>query len=468
MTTELDNEVTTSSAEAPRVSRVVAALELDERGRRAARWGRRLATDLGVEFAVIGSKLNATVERDPADDRRFLDATTTELSAWLGADGITADSVSVAETSLEDAIVSETRLGDVLVLGAHHHEGWTAWALGSRPHDLAHHLKCPLILVPPDGVAIQDDAPVLVGLDGSDLNRRVVEWAKGFAAAIGRPLEAVYARDPMYDTFDSAGNHGDAEWEARLEAEMEGVPLHERSDLPEHALRDVAHQRHAYLTVVGVREHHSLGGVLLGRLVDHLIHTPPGPIAIVTHDATEHLTADVSGVSPHAAEVAARIRRLAVPTDADDASLGRCRSAALRLARANGFEVVLYDRSTERWAETPVEIGPLTIEEVDADKLPHLVAQMREFLDAGVRVSAHLAATPSITEILDTVERDHVDAIMVPEQLAHPRMLDRINSTHSHTAELVDHAVDLAPEIHTAVFVVSDHAPISVLEHAGP
>ena len=189
MSTELDNAMATSSVTEPRISRVVAALELDERGRRAARWGRRLATDLGVEFAVIGSKQNATVERAPADDRRFVDATAGQLSAWLDDDGITADSVSVAETSLEDAIMSETGLGDVLVLGAHHHEGWTAWALGSRPHELAHHLRCPLILVPPDGVEIEDDAPVLVGLDGSDLNRRVVEWAKGFAAAIGRPIQ---------------------------------------------------------------------------------------------------------------------------------------------------------------------------------------------------------------------------------------------------------------------------------------
>jgi nucleotide-binding universal stress UspA family protein len=465
MSTELDTAIATHGAATPRITRVIVALELDERGQLAARWGRRLATDLGVDLEVIGSKLNATVERDRDVDRRLLAESTDELANWLGSGGIVADSLIVAETSLEDEIMSEVGVGDLLVMGVHHREGVTSWALGSLPHDLAHRLTCPLVLIPPDAVIPEGDAPVLVGIDGSDHNRRVVEWSKVFAAAVGRPLEAVYGRDPMYDTFDAAGNLGDAEWEARLEAEMEGVLLHERADLAEHALRDVAHERHAYLTVVGVREHHSLGGVLLGRLVDHLIHTPPGPIAILSHDATEHLRADTSGVSPHAAEVAAHIRRLVVPTDAEDESLERCRAVALDLAKMHGFEVVLYDRSTARWAQTPVELGPLGIDDLDAETHPQLVAQMREFRDAGVNVRAHLASTPTITAIVETVECDGADAIMMPEQLDHPRLLDRLNSTNSHTAELVDHVATLAPHLRPALFIVSDHAPLCVFEH---
>ena len=39
----------------------------------------------------------------------------------------------------------------------------------------------------------------------------------------------------------------------------------------------------AFLTVVGARSEHSLDGLLLGSVPDHLLHTAPGPVAIITY-----------------------------------------------------------------------------------------------------------------------------------------------------------------------------------------
>ena len=91
----------------------------------------------------------------------------------------------------------------------------------------------------------------------------------------------------MYDTFDNAGNYGEEEPRARAEAEAALVEFHERPGPPDEVLRDVAHDESAYLTIVGAHEHHSFGGILIGHMIDHLLHEAPGPLALLTHEYLE-------------------------------------------------------------------------------------------------------------------------------------------------------------------------------------
>ena len=268
-----------------RISRVLVPFDSSDLAITAATWARSLATDLGVDLVVVAPPTNASTEHDVPDEERFEDEARSAARGELRRAGVAVDAVVVTEKGLDDELIDTARSDDVVVVGVHHREGRTRWALGSPAHELAHRLRCPLLLVPPGDGAPSGEAPVVAGLDGRGETSRVAAWAKSLAQALDRPLVAVYAYDPMYDTFDNAGDYGREERAARHEARhVDADELLEPAGPAEHALRRIAHERDAFLTVVGVREHASMGGALLGKLVDHFIHTAPGPIAIVTHD----------------------------------------------------------------------------------------------------------------------------------------------------------------------------------------
>ena len=56
-----------------------------------------------------------------------------------------------------------------------------------------------------------------------------------------------------------------------------------RGSDPAATLRDVAAELHAALIVVAAKVHHSLGGLLLGAVADHLLHRPTRPLAVLPH-----------------------------------------------------------------------------------------------------------------------------------------------------------------------------------------
>jgi hypothetical protein len=120
------------------------------------------------------------------------------------------------------------------------------------------------------------------------------------------------------------------------------------------------------------------------------------------------------------------VGRRVVPTDEADAGLARARHVALELARKWDAEVVLYDRSAERWTDTPHPSGPSPLDKIDPARRPHLDQQMRQFIDAGLRVTAYLATVPALTAILDVLQELDVDAIVLPDALESPTVMDRL------------------------------------------
>ena len=267
-------------------ARVLTVFRTDTNAATAARWASELARKLSVPLAVIDAVTNPSSEHDVDDERRFEAEVSRKLDSWADEHGIETGDHIVTEEDEHAFLVSHTQPNDVVIMPSHRHEGFSSWAIGSPFHALAHEITCPLIMVPPGSEARQG-APIVVGLDDSDANEAVVAWAITMASSLDRLVDAVYARDPMYDTFDSAGDKGPAERRARLAAEHDGVAIDERPCDPAVVLRDRAHESSAFLTVIGTRDHHSLGGLLLGRVVDHLMHEPPGPLAIVAHGGPE-------------------------------------------------------------------------------------------------------------------------------------------------------------------------------------
>jgi hypothetical protein len=168
----------------------------------------------------------------------------------------------------------------------------------------------------------------------------------------------------------------------------------------------------------------------------------------ITHSAAVH---DLIG----------ELRMILVPTDADDEAYAQARRAAAGLAAGTDTTVVLYDRSDERWTDTPHPEGPLTRDEVDATSRPHLVAQMDELAASGVEVRAWCSTVPALTRILAAVQALDADAVLVPEQLDHPTMMDRLQPGDA--GEMVTRVLDQNVADRVRVLVLSQDGSLDVV-----
>jgi len=163
-----------------------------------------------------------------------------------------------------------------------------------------------------------------------------------------------------------------------------------------------------------------------------------------------------------AAAFCERARRLVVPTDVDDPALDRARDAAGRLAAEYDLEVVLYDRSGERWTDTPHPEGPLEADAIGDDR-PHLQHQLEELRRNGVRATAWLATVPALTAMTDVLDEIDIDGMVLPSHLDHPKMMDRLQ-VGAGPAEMVERVAALQTA-HPApgVLVVDDERNIVLM-----
>ena len=276
-----------ATAMLPAVARVVVDLDLDQRGTHAIEWACSTARALHVPlnaWVTVGSR---SAERSiESESESELDADTAHSARrWLLARGVAVDELHVASGRLDDDLVASTKDGDIVVLGVDSTEGFSEWALGSHAHQLVHALLCPLVIVPPCGPA-PDNSPILVGVDGTDANGRVLQWATRLADDLRRKLLPVFAYNTFYDTFDNADANADADAENEepvgraCDSMLKELPGH-----PAEVLTDVSQATIAYLTVIGARHEHALRGLLVGSVVDHLLHHAPRPVAIVSYGA---------------------------------------------------------------------------------------------------------------------------------------------------------------------------------------
>ena len=157
------------------------------------------------------------------------------------------------------------------------------------------------------------------------------------------------------------------------------------------------------------------------------------------------------------------VRRVAIATDDSDEALARVRRVVLGLARTFGFEVVLYDRSHERWTDHPHPKGPVTADQLDGTDRDHLVRQLRDFEAAGVGATAWLATVPALTAMLDVLQSLDVDAVMLPESLDEPKLMDRLQIGSTPPA-MVQRIAELNMQRPPLVFQVPESGPIMLVD----
>jgi nucleotide-binding universal stress UspA family protein len=89
------------------------------------------------------------------------------------------------------ALEAASRDADLVVLGAHHHHRLSDFVHATPCRELVRHARCPVAIVRER--SLDDDAPVVVGLDGSGASREALRWAIADAATDDRPVVAVHA-----------------------------------------------------------------------------------------------------------------------------------------------------------------------------------------------------------------------------------------------------------------------------------
>ncbi|MCS7484742.1 universal stress protein [Umezawaea endophytica] len=189
-------------------------------------------------------------------------------------------------------LIGESKGARMVVLGSQGLGGFTGLLIGSTAVGLSAHGHCPVVVV--RGTPA-DDAPVVVGVDGSPASEAAIEFAFAAASTRGVPLTAVmtwtdFLVDSPYnearlaidwEKVDEAEQRLLAErmagWQEKYpDVHVDRVVLRDR---PVRALLKLAES--AQLLVVGSRGHGGFTGMLLGSTSQALVYHAPCPLAVV-------------------------------------------------------------------------------------------------------------------------------------------------------------------------------------------
>ncbi|MGE0879912.1 MAG: universal stress protein [Acidimicrobiia bacterium] len=231
---------------------IVVGTDRSEAAVAATRWALDLARRTGASVELVEAFRTISAETSPDDLEEQAAEQLALIDRWSREHALApATSHAVAGPPVP-VLVGEAvgRRADLVVIGSDGAAGFTKLGLGSTAHGLAGELAMPLVIVPSTSGDHVGDGPVVIGLDGSDGNSIALEWTERLAKALGTEVAAVHA--PKGD--DVAAD-----------------------------LFAAAEQRDAALVVVGARDRNSLGGAIIGRVADEMIHDPARPTAVITH-----------------------------------------------------------------------------------------------------------------------------------------------------------------------------------------
>jgi nucleotide-binding universal stress UspA family protein len=224
------------------------------------------------------------------------------------ADGVRKDAVARARRTNPDlvitwsepacrpapALVDASETADTVVVGARGMSAARGHFMGSVSVQVAAHARCPVVIVH-DTPAQDASAPVVVGVDGSDVSSSAIAYAYEQASSRDVGLTVVHAwwLDHAEDTSNSAIWTVDwqtfAHEEQALVAQSLGgwqekypdvaVRRHSVRGLPVEAL--IRQSQNACLVVVGTRGRGGFGGLLLGSVSQGVMNRAQCPVAIV-------------------------------------------------------------------------------------------------------------------------------------------------------------------------------------------
>lgn len=181
----------------------------------------------------------------------------------------------------------------MVVAGASGRGALARMVLGSTAAELARRVRQPFVVV--RGEPRAADAPVLVGVDGSDNSERAVDFALDFAEYHRAPVRAVYSwTDWPLEAYATAPpgqvglTHVDESTQALAKEQLDtaaarhpdlGVDWEPVTERPTHALLDRAEG--ARLLVVGSHGRGPVTRALLGSVSHAVLYHAPCPVAVL-------------------------------------------------------------------------------------------------------------------------------------------------------------------------------------------
>ena len=266
------------------ISQILVGTDESEEAAAAMRWATALAKATTAELTVVEAFAPQEAERPPKRARKIRVDLARQVEAWVRNFHVKPRARAIAvEAGIEPSLLRVVRDtgADLLAVGSRPYVGVTSLGLGSLAHSLAHHVECPLVVVPDQQHDLVGGC-IVVGVDGSESSRMALRWAENLAVQVGAHVCAVHhvdERRPLSDVRTWLAAEA-----KRSHAVTTTTELVERTGVgPAELLRAVARERRAALIVVGTKERHSLGGHLLGMVPDALLHHPPVPVAVLPH-----------------------------------------------------------------------------------------------------------------------------------------------------------------------------------------
>lgn len=215
------------------------------------------------------------------------------------ARSVTDDTVKV-ETALylgsaAGALRDESRGATLVVLGSRGHGAITGLLLGSVSVPVSAHAECPVVVARgSEARPVTAEAPVVVGVDGSDCSTAAVGFAMAEAHRVGCPLVAALAWDEVWigapelaavlPTTEEQHQEAVRTVSRTLASWSDSYPdvpvtrVVSRGRASDVLLREAAGAR---LVVVGSRGHGGFTGLLLGSTSQALLHKSPVDVAVV-------------------------------------------------------------------------------------------------------------------------------------------------------------------------------------------
>jgi nucleotide-binding universal stress UspA family protein len=186
-------------------------------------------------------------------------------------------------------LVDRSKDADLMVVGSRGQGAFSRALLGSVSTALVHHGHCPVVVVHDDAPQLSEQAPVLVGIDGSPASVSATEIAFDEASRRGVELVALHAWQdgstfelPGVDveTMKQQAEEALAERLAGCQERYPDVAVQRVVACDQPARQLVEHAENAQLVVVGSHGRGGFAGMLLGSVSTAVVHAVRSPTIV--------------------------------------------------------------------------------------------------------------------------------------------------------------------------------------------
>lgn len=267
---------------------IVAAFGEHDHGDAALRWAATAATLAGAPLHVVSVFEPTYAEIAPEHLQELLARRQNDVSRVLDEVGFTGAQTSVLSSSEPiEAIGNFLRdhAASMVVIGANGTGDPGGLGSGHAGRYMLHHSPVPVAIVRPDFRPLEN-GHIVVGVDGSTANSVALERAEALTKSVHGDVHAVFAYDPMDDTFTHPeGWHRHSDEVRREVDKVNGVDvkLYMAAGHPAHVLMEHAQRERAAAIVVGTRGRGGFEGLSIGRVPSQLADHATCPVIVVPH-----------------------------------------------------------------------------------------------------------------------------------------------------------------------------------------